>query len=411
VTAFQEAERLHDDALGSVEQRFRVEFRYRVHFTRDLFSAGNDVLADALGDPADPRRLLFVVDAGLLDGHPALLEDIAAYCASLGDTLELAAAPLLVPGGELVKNDASVVRRVASAIDACGVDRHSYVIAVGGGAVLDAVGFAAGISHRGVRLIRVPTTVLSQNDSGVGVKNGVNAFGKKNFLGTFSPPHAVLCDFSFLPTLSDRDWRSGISEAIKVALLRDAAFFAWIEANAGPLRERSQPEMEWLVRRCAELHLEHIATGGDPFELGSSRPLDFGHWAAHKLEQISGHALRHGEAVAIGLALDTTYSHLSGRLGERDWLRVIDAIDAVGLPLWAPELLTAGEDGRPAYLDGLREFREHLGGRLTITLLDRVGAGADVHEIDEPLVLAAAELLLSEQEERRWRATRPHSTS
>ena len=93
------------------------------------------------------------------------------------------------------------------------------MVAIGGGAVLDAVGYAAATAHRGVRLIRVPTTVLSQDDSAVGVKNGINAFGKKNFVGSFAPPHAVLNDFDLLRTLQDRDWRAGISEAVKVALL------------------------------------------------------------------------------------------------------------------------------------------------------------------------------------------------
>ena len=121
---------------------------------------------------------------------------------------------------------------VHRAIHEYGIDRHAYVLAVGGGALLDMVGYAAATAHRGVRLVRVPTTVLSQNDSGIGVKNSVNAFGKKNFLGTFAPPFAVFNDFTFLTTLSDRDWRAGISEAIKVALLKDATFFAFLEEHA-----------------------------------------------------------------------------------------------------------------------------------------------------------------------------------
>ena len=131
------------------------------------------------------------------------------------------------------------------------IDRHSYVVAIGGGAVLDAVGYAAATAHRGVRLVRVPTTTLSQDDSAVGVKNGINAFGKKNFVGTFAPPHAVLNDFDLLTTLDDRDWRAGISEAVKVALLKDSAFFAWIEQHARELDERSLDAMAMLVHRCA----------------------------------------------------------------------------------------------------------------------------------------------------------------
>jgi 3-dehydroquinate synthase len=147
------------------------------------------------------------------------------------------------------------------------------------------------------------------------------------------------------------------------------------------------------VHRSAELHLTHIATSGDPFELGSSRPLDFGHWAAHKLEQLSHHELRHGEAVAIGIALDSTYSYLSGSLPHADWLRIVALFEKVGLPIWTPEMATPGSSGRPAVLAGLEEFREHLGGRLTIMLLERIGSGFEVHELDQAVLQEASDLL------------------
>jgi 3-dehydroquinate synthase len=336
---------------------------------------------------------MVVIDQGVADAHPTMTEDVVVYCAAHSDALELTAPPLVVPGGEAIKNQPGPVDEIRAAIDVHGVDRHSYVVAIGGGAVLDAVGYAAATAHRGVRLIRVPTTVLAQDDSAVGVKNGINAFGKKNFVGSFAPPHAVLNDFELLTTLSDRDWRAGISEAVKVALLKDAPFFRWIEAHADELNERSLPAMAKLVHRSAELHLNHIATSGDPFELGSSRPLDFGHWAAHKLEQLSHHALRHGEAVSIGIALDSTYSYLTGSLSHADWRRIIVLFEAVSLPIWHPDLATPGSSGRPAVLAGLEEVREHLGGRLTIMLLERIGSGFEVHELDEPVLLEASDLL------------------
>ena len=138
------------------------------------------------------------------------------------------------------------------------------------------------------------------------MKNGVNAFGMKNLLGSFAPPFAVLNDADFLRTLQPRDKIAGVAEAVKVALIRDRAFFDWLEASADALRACEGAAMSRMIRRCAELHLDHIATGGDPFEMGSARPLDFGHWAAHKLEQLSRFRLCHGEAVAIGIALDVT---------------------------------------------------------------------------------------------------------
>ena len=379
-------------ALAGIDQEVVVTFRYPVRFTRFLFDPANATLRDVVR-AEDRARLLAVVDEGVARAHPTLVDDVQIYSAAHADTLELPAPPLVVPGGEAIKNHSGRVDQIRAAIDVHGVDRHSYVLAIGGGAVLDAVGYAAATAHRGVRLIRVPTTVLSQDDSAVGVKNGINAFGKKNFVGVFAPPHAVLNDFELLRTLSGRDWRAGISEAVKVALLKDPAFFAWIERHADDLNDRSLAAMAQLVHRSAELHLHHIATSGDPFELGSSRPLDFGHWAAHKLEQLSQHELRHGEAVAIGIALDSTYSYLTGSLPHADWQRILDLFDAVALPVWHPDMATPGSGGRPAVLAGLEEFREHLGGRLTIMLLERIGSGFEVHEMDEAVLLEASDLL------------------
>jgi 3-dehydroquinate synthase len=258
------------------------------------------------------------------------------------------------------------------------------VIAIGGGALLDVAGYAAATAHRGIRLVRVPTTVLAQGDSAVGVKNGVNAFGLKNYLGTFAPPYAVVNDVAFLPTLSDRDWFGGVSEAVKVALVKDASLFDEIERDVPRLLLRDLDAMERIVRRSAALHLAHIG-GGDPFEAGSSRPLDFGHWAAHKLESMTGGGLRHGEAVAVGMALDATYAHAQGLLGERDWRRILSLIHALRLSVYVPALDAERADA--TIFEGLREFREHLGGPLTVMLLRGIGQPVDVHEIDTGVMI------------------------
>lgn len=304
----------------------------------------------------------------------------------------LSAEPLIVPGGEAVKNDRLYVEKILEASNTYGIDRHSYIVAIGGGAVLDMAGFATAIAHRGIRHIRIPTTVLAQNDSGIGVKNSVNAFNKKNFLGTFAPPYAVINDSTFLETLNQRDWCSGISEAVKVALIKDASFFEWIEANANKLAAREMAPMKELIYRCAQMHLDHIA-GGDPFESGSSRPLDFGHWAAHKLEQLTNYELRHGEAVAIGICLDSTYSYLKGLISEKDLNRIITLFKTLNFPVHIPEL--SGEN----LTKGLEEFREHLGGELTIMLLEEIGRGVEVHHMDNFIISEAAEKLEKLEEE------------
>jgi 3-dehydroquinate synthase len=266
------------------------------------------------------------------------------------------------------------------------IDRQSFAIAIGGGAVLDAVGFAATIFHRGVRHIRFPTTVLAQDDSGVGVKNGINGFGYKNLLGTFALPFAVINDSSFLDALPEREKRGGMAEAVKVALIRDADFFFWLEREADPLARFEPNAVDSLVRRCAELHMHQIAHGGDPFETGSARPLDFGHWSAHKLETLTRHALRHGEAVAIGIALDTRYSVLAGLLAEGEDARVARLLTRLGFRLWDDALALKDERGRRRVLAGLADFQEHLGGELTVTLLAGIGRGIEVHAMDQKLI-------------------------
>jgi 3-dehydroquinate synthase len=244
--------------------------------------------------------------------------------------------------------------------------------------------------------VRFPTTTLSQGDGGVGVKNGVNYFGKKNWIGSFAVPYAVVNDFAFLESLPARERRNGIIEAIKVALIRDGAFFEQIEAMAADLAELKQEALEKVVQRSAELHVEHIATSGDPFELGSVRPLDFGHWAAHKLEQLSEYRLRHGEAVAIGIALDVTYARLRGLLAPVAAARVLSLLERLGFELFASELLHTDEHGQLLVVAGLEEFREHLGGELTITLLSDIGQGVEVHEMDSRAVIRAIEILRSD---------------
>ncbi|WP_257669708.1 3-dehydroquinate synthase [Parapedobacter tibetensis] len=376
----------------SIRQSFTVTYQYDVHFTADLFAVDNRLLAQFFDNQAIDAapKLLVVIDEGVAAHHDELIERITAYfrgfpCVSLIDEV------MVVPGGEAAKNDHAVVDRIVDAVDRHGIDRHSYIMAIGGGAVLDAVGYATTIAHRGIRHIRVPTTVLSQNDSGMGVKNGINYQGKKNFIGTFSPPVAVFNDRSFLQSLSHRQWLAGISEAIKVALIKDADFFEWIAGHTFQLHNRDMVAMEYLIYRCAELHLQHIA-GADPFEFGSSRPLDFGHWSAHKLEQLSAFEVIHGEAVAIGIALDSVYSSLAGLLPQADAERIIDVLQALGLPVFHP-LLESGNDQQHPLLAGLEEFREHLGGRLTIMLLEVIGKGIEVNALDNELILQAATAL------------------
>jgi 3-dehydroquinate synthase len=374
--------------MSVIQRQIRVGWQLRVFFTENVFAPDNLTLKNALAD-AQRRKVLVVIENSLSRAQPKIEKHIEDYFAKHADHLQLVRPPLPVVGGERSKNSIPLVTDILSHIDRHHIDRQSYVIAIGGGALLDLVGFAAAIAHRGVRHVRIPTTTLAQADSGVGVKNAINAFGKKNFIGTFAPPHAIINDFNLLETLGSRDKRVGYVEAIKVACIRDKAFFDEIESDVEKLAHFDPTAMKRLIRRCAELHLNHIATGGDPFEKGSARPLDFGHWAAHKLEQLSNFEISHGEAVAIGIALDVTYSRLTGLLKKKPCDRVLNLLQQLGFKLFADELLDKNAKGNLRILDGLEEFREHLGGQLTITLLKEIGHGVEVHEMDPKKIVTA----------------------
>jgi 3-dehydroquinate synthase len=384
-------------AMSSLEQQFAVEFAFPVYFTRDVWDPDNPVFVNAVRrrEPGREHRVLPVIDSNVAAGHPTLERDLTGYFGEHAGAIALAGLPVTVPGGEAIKNDFSQVLRLLEAMDRAHLDRQSFVAVIGGGSVLDVVSFASAIAHRGVRTIRLPTTVLSQGDSGFAVKNGVNFFGKKNFVGTFVPPFAVINDARLLESLKPRDRVSGVSEAIKVALLKDPSFFATIEAAAPALAEGDLEVLTPVIRRSAELHLAHICGNGDPFEQGSARPLDFGHWSAHKLESLTNFRLGHGEAVAIGMALDVCYSTLQGDLPLDAAERILSVIGRVGLPMWDEALITHGLDGVPEIIAGLREFREHLGGSLHVTLLRGIGDSFEVTAMDEGVIAASIRLLTS----------------
>ena len=390
--------------MSVIERTIQVSFAHRVYFTRRVFDSANPLLQQVLGHAPDkePGRVLVVLDESLAQAQPDLARNIEHYFAAVADSLKLVCPPLIIEGGERTKNSYFHVSEIHSHIDRYHIDRQSYVVAVGGGAILDMVGLAAATAHRGCRQVRIPSTTLSQDDSGVGVKNGINAFGKKNFIGTFAPPFAVINDFDLLASLSPRDKRAGYVEAVKVALIRDRNFFEIIERDSDRLRAFDPEAMQRLIYRCAELHVNHIATSGDPFEFGSARPLDFGHWAAHKLEQLSDYAIRHGEAVAIGIALDTIYSRKMGYLDAASASRVLNLLEKLGFELFANELLNVDSDNHLMVLKGFEEFREHLGGELTITLLRSIGHGCEVHTVNLPRVIESI-YELQERHQRRAR--------
>ena len=368
---------------------------HRLFFTRDVFAPDNETLTGLLTprEPGGRARAMVFWDAGLTSAFPDFAQKLTRWFAAHSAHVALEGEPIALPGGEQVKNDFHQLEGIWAALNESKLCRHSFVIAIGGGAVLDLVGFGASTAHRGIPLIRLPTTSLSQADGGLGVKNGVNYFHKKNWLGSFVVPHAMVNDLAFLDGLAPRDRRAGMIEAVKVALIRDGAFFEFIAQRVEALASFVREPYEAVIRESARQHLAHIATGGDPFERGSARPLDFGHWAAHKLEQLSEFRVSHGEAVAVGMAIDLIYARRIGLLPEPIAERILAVIQGLGFQLFAPIREIRGASGRQDMLDGLEEFREHMGGQLTIPMIRAPGERVDVHEMDGPVVKASLDEL------------------
>ncbi len=366
---------------------FQVAFTHRLRFTHDVLGPDRHVLADLLEPSGEQRpRVQFWLDEHVANVRPDLVDRLESFFDEHEDRLVRAGNVQVVPGGETVKNDIHLLERMLKCFHAADLDRRSYVVVIGGGAVLDAVGFAVAIAHRGLRLVRLPTTTLAQADSGIGVKNSVNLFAKKNWVGTFAVPWGVVNDAALLDTLPNRDFVCGFSEAVKVSLLKDPAVFDALCRDARRIADRDRAAADPVIRASARLHLDHITKNGDPFEMLEARPLDYGHWSAHKLEVMSEFQLRHGEAVGIGVAVDTIYSSMVLGFPRRDCRRVLECLRDLGLPLDHPALHQTG-----ALFDGLEEFRQHLGGRLTLTMLRGVGDPVEVHDVDRPAMRAAIE--------------------
>lgn len=367
----------------SFDVNFSVPQVLRLRFTRDCFGADWEQIVPWFRSDTGSARIQIWIDRAVAVSNPQLLPNLNARLQGSSTHLELVSPIQLIDGGEQAKNDEETINHIFRSIDRDGLDRRSYIVVVGGGALLDAVGYAAAISHRGIRLIRFPTTTLAQADSGVGVKNAINAFGKKNWKGTFAVPWGVVNDQGLIAHLPDRDFRAGFSEAVKVALLKSPSAFRFLCQHASDIAHRDWTAVMPAIRSSVLMHLHHITHGGDPFEMQEARPLDFGHWSAHKLEQLTQYDLRHGEAVSIGVALDTLYSHLVLGLDRSDAMHAVQALLDLGLPIYDPHL-----ESRQIF-DGLEEFRQHLGGRLTLTMLRGVGSAVSVHEVDN-LAMAQA---------------------
>jgi 3-dehydroquinate synthase len=272
----------------------------------------------------------------------------------------------LLPDGEEHKTLANVGRLV-DVLVANRFNRDCSVIALGGGVVGDMAGFAAACYQRGVDYVQVPTTLLAQVDSSVGGKTGVNHPGGKNLIGAFHQPTAVIADTDTLRTLPDRELRAGVAEVIKYGLIRDAAFFAWLEANMQKLLARDAEALTYAIRRSCEIKAEIVAR--DEREQGDRALLNLGHTFGHAIEAATGYTQwLHGEAVGAGMMMAATMSRECGLIASSDAERLKSLLERAGLPA-----LVRGVT--PAQMqDHMRIDKKVKDGRVRFVLLRAIGS-------------------------------------
>ena len=232
--------------MSSFDLDIPITFKHRICFAKNVLDIHNPVLGE-LFPTGEEAKLIVFIENEILNHFPEIESELSDWL-SAQPQLSLTVV-VKAEGGEYCKRSELVCREVMDAIELHKIDRHSYVWVIGGGAFLDVVGFAAATAHRGIRLVRFPTTTLSQDDSGVGVKNGINLYQKKNFLGTFAVPYAVVNDFRFLYTQPPQLCRDGLVEAVKVALVKDPEFFSWIEEHLSELSALTPAILEECVTR------------------------------------------------------------------------------------------------------------------------------------------------------------------
>lgn len=272
----------------------------------------------------------------------------------------------VLPDGEQYK-DWAHLQLVFDALLEHRCDRRSVVFALGGGVVGDMAGFAAACYMRGVDFVQVPTTLLSQVDSSVGGKTGINHPAGKNMIGAFHQPRLVVADVEALRSLPAREFSAGLAEVIKHGAIADAEFFAWLERDMQALRALEPRAVEYAVRRCCEIKAEVVSR--DETENGARALLNFGHTFGHAVEAAMGYgAWLHGEAVGAGMVVAAELSMRLGLLGRDALERLVELIRRAGLPVRVPEWPVQ------RYLDLMRVDKKAEGGELRYVLLERLGA-------------------------------------
>lgn len=294
------------------------------------------------------------------------------YLQPLLDTLQgvgINTFPIILPDGEKYKNS-ETLNLIYDALLKNRCERRTTLIALGGGVIGDLTGYAAATYLRGVPFIQIPTTLLSQVDSSVGGKTGINHPLGKNMIGAFYQPRLVLADIDTLQTLPQRELSAGLAEVIKYGLIRDADFFLWLEQNMAKLVELDPAAMSYAIYRSCQNKAEVVAA--DEHETGERALLNLGHTFGHAIENAMGYGVwLHGEAVAAGTVLAAKFSHRLGWLGAEDVERIIRIFKAANLPTDSPNI------GVEKYLDLMGMDKKVIDGKIRLVLL-KGGIGSSV---------------------------------
>lgn len=376
-----------------------TSFEYPIVFSSDVFDPENVELSSVIRrhEPEGRHRLAAVVDRGAIVGSRELILHIERYAAHHRAHLELVAPPIVLDGGDMLKDDAFLPGRLQSYFHTLELDRRSTLLCIGGGALLDICGFAAATMRSAPRVVRLPSTTRSQAGPAMLPACTVNAFGTRDFLGIWRPPFAVVCDQRFLDTQRTRDKVAGLSEAVRAALLWDAELFGWIGEHAGKLSAGERDAVAELVQRSAGLYAAHAAKM-NPVDPRLSEALAHGTWAADKLTTLAERPVRMGEALAIGIALDAVIASLTGALSAKARDAIVTTLERLGLRLWHETLGRVDSEGRLLLLDGLSDL---CGGQVPeAPLLEGIGGGVSPWTLREDVVREAIDWLATRDARR-----------
>lgn len=326
-------------------------FTYKILIGKDLFN--KKVFADSLKGSS-----VFIVSNETV--APLYLDELKL---ALSD---YSLFTYLLPDGEQYKSLDSW-QELLNAMISVGLRRNDTIVALGGGVVGDMAGFAAACLNRGMSIIQVPTTLLSQVDSSVGGKTAVNHPLGKNLIGTFHQPSLVVSDINTLGTLPEREFLAGISEIIKAAIIADSTFFQWLYKNAFHILEHDENALVTMIETSCRIKADIVAE--DAKEKGIRAWLNLGHTFGHAIETCAGYGkLLHGEAVAIGICLAAKFSLLKNSLSETDFERIVGVIQKFGLPTTIPEHLNADE-----LTNAMRLDKKNTSESITLVLPEKVG--------------------------------------